>query len=168
MNDTKKSFTAKEIWEDEQKANESNIDELIKKMNTKIDDLEQFLAQKSTEIESVDFVLPDVRENEAIRQHFRADSALYITSSHPLMIEFSSKDCGKANALSLLLEREGIAPENLAAFGNGENDLEMLALAHCAAATANSVPPVLAQAPHICGACDDDGVAKYILENILS
>jgi len=39
MNDTKKSFTAKEISEDEHKANESNIDELTKKMNAKIDDL---------------------------------------------------------------------------------------------------------------------------------
>lgn len=39
MNDTKKSFTAKEIWEDEHKANEANIDELTKKMNTKIDDI---------------------------------------------------------------------------------------------------------------------------------
>ncbi len=39
MNDTKKSFTNKEISEDEHKANESNVDELTKKMNTKIDDL---------------------------------------------------------------------------------------------------------------------------------
>jgi ribosome recycling factor len=39
MNDTKKSFTAKEISEDEHKANESNIDDLTKKMNTKIDEL---------------------------------------------------------------------------------------------------------------------------------
>ena len=47
MNDTKKSFTAKEIWEDEHKANESNIDELTKKMNTKIDDL---VKAKSEEV----------------------------------------------------------------------------------------------------------------------
>jgi ribosome recycling factor len=39
MNDTKKSFTAKEISEDEHKANEANIDELTKRMNTKIDDI---------------------------------------------------------------------------------------------------------------------------------
>lgn len=39
MNDTKKSFTAKEISEDEHKANESNIEELTKKMTAKIDEL---------------------------------------------------------------------------------------------------------------------------------
>jgi ribosome recycling factor len=39
MNDTKKSFTAKEISEDENKANEANVEELTKKMNTKIDEL---------------------------------------------------------------------------------------------------------------------------------
>ena len=47
MNDTKKSFTAKEISEDEHKANEANIDELTKKMNTKIDDL---VKTKSEEV----------------------------------------------------------------------------------------------------------------------
>ncbi|MBQ5945352.1 hypothetical protein IJL65_02945 [bacterium] len=39
MNDTKKSFTTKEISEDEHKANESNIEDLTKKMNAKIDEL---------------------------------------------------------------------------------------------------------------------------------
>ena len=39
MNDTKKSFTAKEISEDENKANEANVEELTKKMNSKIDEL---------------------------------------------------------------------------------------------------------------------------------
>ena len=47
MNDTKKSFTAKEIWEDEHKANEANIDELTKKMNTKIDEM---VKAKSEEV----------------------------------------------------------------------------------------------------------------------
>ena len=47
MSDTKKSFTAKEIWEDEHKANEANIDELTKKMNAKIDDL---VKAKSEEV----------------------------------------------------------------------------------------------------------------------
>ena len=47
MNDTKKSFTSKEISEDEHKANESNIDELTKKMNTKIDEM---VKAKSEEV----------------------------------------------------------------------------------------------------------------------
>ena len=47
MNDTKKSFNSKEISEDEHKANESNIDELIKKMNTKIDEM---VKAKSEEV----------------------------------------------------------------------------------------------------------------------
>ena len=47
MNDTKKSFTAKEISEDEHKANEANIDDLTKKMNTKNYDL---VKAKSEEV----------------------------------------------------------------------------------------------------------------------
>ncbi len=39
MNATKAEFTAKTISEDQHKANESQIDDLTKKMNTKVDDL---------------------------------------------------------------------------------------------------------------------------------
>lgn len=39
MNETKKEFTAKEISEDQRKADESNIEDLTKNMNNKIDEL---------------------------------------------------------------------------------------------------------------------------------
>jgi ribosome recycling factor len=39
MNETKSAFTAKSISEDQHKANENQIEDLTKKMNTKIDEL---------------------------------------------------------------------------------------------------------------------------------
>lgn len=50
MNDTKAEFTAKTIGEDQHKANESSVEDLTKKMNTKIDEL---VKNKSDEVMKV-------------------------------------------------------------------------------------------------------------------
>ena len=47
MNETKAEFTAKTISEDQHKANEASIEDLTKKMNTKIDEL---VKNKSEEV----------------------------------------------------------------------------------------------------------------------
>ncbi|MBQ9554292.1 ribosome recycling factor [bacterium] len=50
MNDTKKQFTAKEISEDEHKANEKNIDELTKNWTAKIDTLVKLKTEELMKI----------------------------------------------------------------------------------------------------------------------
>ena len=50
MKDNKTVFDAKEIWEDESKRNEKDIDALVKAMNEKIDDM---VKNKSAEVMTV-------------------------------------------------------------------------------------------------------------------
>lgn len=50
MNETKKEFTAKEISEDQRKADESNIEDLTKSMNTKIDELVKWKTEEVLKI----------------------------------------------------------------------------------------------------------------------
>lgn len=50
MNEVKKTFVAKEISEDQRKAEESNIEELTKKMNTKIDELVKLKSEEVMKI----------------------------------------------------------------------------------------------------------------------
>jgi len=47
MNDTKAQFSAKTISEDQHKANENSVEEIVKKMNIKIDEL---VKNKSDEV----------------------------------------------------------------------------------------------------------------------
>ena len=129
---------------------------------TKIASLDAFLEAHGGQIESIDFVLPDPTRRTAIQSQFSDDTSLYVTSSHPRIVEFSAAGGGKAPALRFLLEREGIPPEKLIAFGNAENDLEMLHLAAVGVATANAPEEVKAQADAVCKSCDEDGVAKYL------
>ncbi|MBR2591073.1 MAG: Cof-type HAD-IIB family hydrolase [Clostridia bacterium] len=142
--------------------------EYLYSTRTKIEDLNAFLKEYAHSVESMHFVLKEERSKPKIIAHFCKDTSLYITSSHPLFAEFSSKECGKANALRFILEKEGLSQAQLAAFGNAQNDLEMIEMAQIGAVTADSAPEVLARAAHRCAPCRQDGVAAFVEKEILN
>ena len=58
------------------------------------------------------------------------------------------------------LDREGhLSPENLAAFGDGDNDAEMLDLAGCGIAVENATEACKAAADHVTLSHQENGVA---------
>ncbi|MDR0897291.1 MAG: HAD family hydrolase [Oscillospiraceae bacterium] len=71
-------------------------------------------------------------------------------------------------ALAAVIERLGIDPSQVAVFGDDFNDMDMLSLPGVMSiAVANAIPEVKAVVAHVCGDCDDDGVAKWLEENVL-
>ena len=64
----------------------------------------------------------------------------------------------KSHGLRLLLDRWGISPADLVVFGDGENDLEMFALAGTSYAMNNAPVNVQAAASHVIGTNDDQAV----------
>jgi HAD superfamily hydrolase (TIGR01484 family) len=81
-------------------------------------------------------------------------------------IEISAPGIHKAWALAELSARLGIRAEEVVAFGDMPNDLEMLAWAGRGVAVANAHPAVLAQADEITASNLEDGVA-VVLERLL-
>jgi Cof subfamily protein (haloacid dehalogenase superfamily) len=63
-----------------------------------------------------------------------------LTKSNPEYLEFLAKDVSKGSALEIWLRRNGIEPSQLLAFGDAENDLEMLRLAGMGIGMANATP----------------------------
>jgi Cof subfamily protein (haloacid dehalogenase superfamily) len=63
-----------------------------------------------------------------------------LTKSNPEYLEFLAKDVSKGSGLRIWLDHQGLAPSDLLAFGDAENDLEMLRLAGLGIAMANSTP----------------------------
>jgi len=53
------------------------------------------------------------------------------------------------------------------AFGDDNNDIEMLRECGTGVAVANAIDECKSSADHICGSCDDDGLAKWLEENVL-
>lgn len=73
-----------------------------------------------------------------------------------------SADGGKRNAMLEILRRYGIAPSECIAFGDSENDIEMLRGAGIGVAMGNATPDCIAAADYVTADCDDDGVQKAL------
>ena len=71
----------------------------------------------------------------------------------------------KSHATQQLKELLGC--EKLVVFGDGKNDVDMFELADEAYAVANAVPELKAKATAVIGGNNEDGVAKWLLENAL-
>lgn len=68
----------------------------------------------------------------------------------------------KAVGLEALTAHLGVTAADTIAFGDGTNDLEMLAWAGTGVAMANSADVALAQADVVTGSVDEDGVAEFL------
>jgi Cof subfamily protein (haloacid dehalogenase superfamily) len=81
--------------------------------------------------------------------------------------QIKSRRAAKQYALAEVCKRLGISMSETAAFGDDRNDIEMLRGCGIGVAVANAIPETKAAADHLCGDCDEDGVAKWIEANIL-
>lgn len=73
-----------------------------------------------------------------------------------------SADGGKRSAMLEILRRYDITPEECIAFGDSENDIEMLRAAGIGVAMGNATPYCRAAADYVTADCDDDGVLKAL------
>ena len=80
---------------------------------------------------------------------------------------FLPKGAGKTAAINALAGASGIRPEEMAAFGDDANDLDMLKMCGTGVAVANAVPEVLAAADGITLSNDEDGVARWLYSHCL-
>lgn len=69
---------------------------------------------------------------------------------------------GKMNGIKQYLELTGIAPEEIIAFGDAENDLDMIRFAGIGVAMGNAAEEIKAVADYVTADIDDDGIAKAL------
>lgn len=130
-------------------------------------DIYAFLKEHVGEYGNIDFVVKDPAVGREIRSRFvKYSEKVYVTSSIDSRVEFGSVDSGKNNGLLFLMDRFGFERSQVAAFGNADNDVEMLHCAGVGIAVADSSENCLAAADFVTKACRDDGVA-WAIENIL-
>ncbi|SDK80700.1 Cof-type HAD-IIB family hydrolase [Streptomyces indicus] len=86
-----------------------------------------------------------------------------VTRSSPTaLLEISAPGVSKASTLALCCAERGIGPEEVVAFGDMPNDVEMLTWAGRSYAMGNAHPDVIAAASSSTVANNDDGVAVII------
>ncbi len=72
------------------------------------------------------------------------------------------QEVNKAEGLKLLCERWNILPEEVVAFGDEDNDYEMIQFAGCGVAMGNAIDGLKMQADDVTLTNEEDGVARWI------
>jgi len=105
-------------------------------------------------------------EDEAfIRQNLTEN--MYISIARDKLGMIMHRDATKSKALAELAEIWGIKPPEIAAFGDDLNDIDMLKYAGISVAVENALSEVKAAAGYICDNNENDGLAKWLEENVL-
>jgi Cof subfamily protein (haloacid dehalogenase superfamily) len=97
---------------------------------------------------------------QRLREKF--DGRLYVSKSLPYFLELANPDVSKGSGLAFAAERLGFTAATTVAFGDGENDIELIDWAGYGIAVANSHAQVLAHADFVCPSVSVEGVAQTI------
>jgi hypothetical protein len=95
-----------------------------------------------------------------------ATQDVYVTSSVKQLVELTNINGGKSAGLKFLAGFLGVERESIAAFGDADNDIDMIKFAGCGIAMENATESLKSVADHITIHHDSDGVA-YAFRNIL-
>jgi Cof subfamily protein (haloacid dehalogenase superfamily) len=87
---------------------------------------------------------------------------LFVTRSLPHYVEIGGLEATKASALEFLCKRWGICPTRTIAFGDADNDIDMLSFAGLGVAVGGMTEEVRAAADAVAPPVDEDGVASFI------
>lgn len=134
--------------------------EYVKKTRRPVPDIAEFILTHRRELDGIDIIVEDMALKQRLMERLSSIDGVYITTSVPRLIEISHEKSGKHNGLAFLSELLGVSPRETAAFGNADNDAEMLRWAGVGVAVANGSPACMAAADHVTKSCWEDGVAE--------
>jgi Cof subfamily protein (haloacid dehalogenase superfamily) len=125
-----------------------------------VGDLLDWLSQAPTKLVCVgDPAALDGVERRA-KAHFGA--RMYISKSLPYFLEFAAPGVTKGAGLDFLAQHMGFTREQTVAFGDGENDVELVEWADYGIAVENAHDRVKAVADWIAPSAREEGVAQVI------
>ena len=141
--------------------------EYVTDTRTPVDDIFSFTLDHKNRIENMNVFFPTPEEKENAREYLAAIPNSVLTSSFPSNLELEGEGVGKGAALSFVMEKDIISPDELLAAGDSPNDLSMLELAGIPVAVANAEQAVKDAASYIAPSNVDDGVADAISKFVL-
>jgi len=151
-----------------------DLDGTLLKDNEKISDYTLSILEKCKE-KGIKIVIATARGHSASETIDLINPDFSILDEGSLILDKYKKQLNndlvicieKFPAIEWLATSQNISLSEIAAFGDDWNDIEMLKYCGIGIAMENSMPNVKEFANFICGNNNEDGVAKWINENIL-
>ena len=138
----------------------------VKTTRLPIEDMKSFIIDNAARLDSVDVLCKSCEHRAGLWEKALTLPGAYITSSSPRLIEISDAGAGKGASLSRLCDILNIPASAVAAFGNGDNDADMLAFAGLGVAMKNATAACIASSDFVCGSNDEHGVAQMLYKII--
>lgn len=133
-----------------------------------IENMETFICENRESLDSLALIHKTEDTMAPIWEKLKKQvKGIYITTSVPRLTEIADEKAGKKSGLAYILQKLGLSPEESAAFGNADNDWEMIAYSGWGVAVADASERCKEAADYITKSCDENGVAhalKKILE----
>lgn len=131
------------------------------------EDIISFIMENKDKLDSIDVIVRNEREKRDIWKRIeRCTSQVYITSSVSQLVEISHKNAGKHMGVAYVANLLGLQREEVAAFGDAENDVDMLRYVGYGIAMENASRECKAAADYVTKHHNEDGVA-YGMRKIL-
>lgn len=96
----------------------------------------------------------------------RFDGRMFVTTSLPYMLELGNPSVTKGSGITFVATQLELDLDHVIAFGDGENDVELLDVAGAGVAVETGHPRLLAIADATCAGPEDEGVAR-VIESVL-
>lgn len=105
---------------------------------------------------------PDALDELAASLRRELGSRLFIAKSLPYFLELAKAGVSKGSGLAFVSRRLGFSLERTVAFGDGENDVELLEAAGYGVAVEGAHRRLLEIADHVCPPAAEEGVAQVV------
>lgn len=132
-----------------------------------VPDIRAKLREENRGADKVQGLFASIEDRDAAKEELKAVPGIEITGALEKNIEVNAEGVNKGNAMVRLGESLGIHREEIMAFGDGLNDLQMLKEVGIGVAVSNAREEVKAAADHITRSNDEEGVARFIEEYVL-
>jgi len=136
----------------------------IRRTRMPVENMYDFIWENKAHLDSIDLMSDATLRKAEWLDKLRQIGELYLTSSVYYRMEISSKSSGKGAALKKAAELLEVKPEEIIAFGNADNDVDMLKFAGLGVAVANSPDSVKQTADRVCPSNQEEGVAQMLEE----
>jgi len=134
--------------------------EYVRTTRTMVADMRQFILNHADCLDGLDLQIGDPAVRDEIRNRLMTEVPdIYITSSVSNRIEMSNAGAGKAAGIRYLMNILGIKKEETAAFGDADNDIDMIRAAGTGIAMRNGTPACRRAADYVTRNCREDGFA---------
>lgn len=162
-----RAYCSKEYYEHPERFGSQSAAEYVRTTRNVADDMGKFAREHKKELESIAFVSAQREEREKLKQDITNKiKGISITSSMEHLMEFTPEQISKGTSLEWLLGQIGIEPEECMAFGDGDNDTDMLAYAGIGIAVENASYAAKNAANYVTKSHKQEGVG-IVMEEIL-